>query len=246
MNALVIATVLAAAGPTVELTAEAPRAPDTQVFLFSLPQAGLLGVDGQVGLLPRFSVELGGWNVFASTPLSQAFLRGGYLGGRYTLLHTDAVNIAVGARALGAQGEAGSNVVGGVTGVADARIKVFSFLSLHPDFDLTWVGGLVSSRVTNELAFSLGDWRLGASAGVQVWAKDTVVQAAPAVALAVGWRHDLGPVALDLGGVIGLTRDPSFLTHLQVLQRPQDELSLWGGVRVGLVFTALRNAAAAK
>ena len=234
MSMLLLAAVLSAA-PAVELTAEAPPIPSTQLFFSSVPQLGLLGVDAQVGLAPRFEVDLGGWNAFKTD--QGAFLRGGYLGGRFTVLHTDALDIRAGLRVFGAQPTLDASAVAGVSGLVESRIKVASFFSIHPDFDLTWLGSLTSARFTNEFAFTFGEWKLGASAGVQLWVIDSVAQAAPAVGLSLGWRHDFGKAALELGGQLGLTRDPSYLTQVAVLRAPRDEMGVWAGVRAGVVFS---------
>jgi hypothetical protein len=236
MFSSVLVSVLAAM-PVLEQTAEAPPVPPTEVFVSSLPQLGLLGVDGQLGLLPRFGLELGGWNTFKTD--QNTFLRGGYLGAHYAVVHTDAADVTVGVRVLGAQPGVGVAAVAGVSGLVESHIKVFSFFAIHPDFDLTWFGGLTSARFSNELQFTLGGWRLGAGAGAQVWVRDSVAIAAPAASLVLGWRNDFGPLALDLSGQLGLTRDPAYLTHVPVLQAPRDEMSIWAGLRVGVVFKKL-------
>jgi hypothetical protein len=102
MNALLVTLMLAAA-PSLEVTsAPSERAP-LEVGVASVPQLGLLSVDGRVGLSDRVTLDLGGWNVFARD--TGAFLRGGALGGTVTALRTDVLSMRAGLRVFGAQAE---------------------------------------------------------------------------------------------------------------------------------------------
>jgi hypothetical protein len=107
-----------------------------------------------------------------------------------------------------------------------------------PEFEIGWLGALTHARFSNELGVAFGEWRLGASGGAQLWAIAGNVTVAPAAALVVAVRHDFGPLALELSGVLGVANDPSFITHSPVLQAPQSALGIQAGLRLAFIATA--------
>ncbi len=235
MNALIL-TGLLAASPSLEVaTASSTRAP-LEVGMASVPQLGLVSVDGRVGLANWFALELGGWNVFARD--TGAFLRGGWAGGSVTALQTDALTMQVGLKVFGAQPDVGVSAVAGLSGRVETTIHVFDRFLVKPEFEVGWLGALTHARFSNELAMAFGEWRLGASGGAQLWAVGGAITVAPAAALTVGLRHDFGPVALDVSGVLGVANDASYLTHSPVLQAPQSALGFQAGLRVAFIATS--------
>jgi hypothetical protein len=118
-------------------------------------------------------------------------------------------------------------------------IHGLSFLAVKPDFEIGWLGNAGSFRFANELAFSLGEWRLGASGGVQGWVvSGGDLSVAPAAALLVGVRHDFGPVALDLSGALAVARDSSFITRTPVMAMPTQDVGFQAGLRVAIISTS--------
>jgi hypothetical protein len=235
MLAAVLAIVIAAptVAPASSVTAEASPPQPSSVAVTSLPQLWLVGLDGRLGLSPRLVLELSGWSAFRED--QGAFARGGFVGGQLTVLQGDGIDMVAGLRALAGQTSATGAAIAGLAGRAETHIAVSSSFSLHPSFDLTWFGPLVSGRLVNELAASLGDWRLGGQGGVQAWVRDSgAVQVGPVAALAVTFRHEFPQVALEVGGALGLSRDPSFLVDHPVLATPRDAVAFDAALRVAV------------
>jgi hypothetical protein len=224
--------VFLAAAPT--LSAAAAPARPVAIVASAAPLLGLVDLSGRVGLSPAFTLELTGWNAFRTD--QGAFTRGAFLGGQLTVLHNDALDLVAGLRVFAAQEATDGKALGGLGGRVETRLKLSPTLTMRPDFDLTWLGPLVSARFTNELAVTLGEWRLGGQAGVQVWVRDADTQVAPAVALSVGLRHAFSAVTLDVGAALGLTRDSSFLLQHPVLATPRAELGFDAALHVGLTL----------
>jgi hypothetical protein len=224
--------VFLAAAPT--LTAEAPPSRPVAITASAVPLLGLVDLSGRVGLNPSFTLELTGWNAFLTD--RGAFARGAFLGGQLTVLRTDVLELRAGLRAFAAQEASDGKPLGGLGGRVETRLALSPTLSMRPDFDLTWLGPLVSARFANELAVTLGEWRLGGRAGVQVWVRDADTQVAPALALSVGLRHEVGAVTLDVGAALGVTRDSSFLLEHPVLATPRPELGFDASLHAALTF----------
>ncbi len=237
MTALLVALVLAV-DPSLEVSASAPSRTPLEVGLSSVPQLGLVQVDGRAGLSERFTLELGGWNVFGSNTAG-AYLRGGLLGGEYDVLHSDVLDMTAGLRVFGVQAAAGASASAGLSARVATSIRGLSFLTVKPDFELGWLGDAGNFRFANELAFALGEWTLGASGGVQGWVvSGGDLSVAPAAALRVGVRHDFGPVALDVSGVLAVARDASFITRTPVMAMPTQDVGFQAGLRVAIISTS--------
>jgi hypothetical protein len=237
MTALLVALVLAV-DPSLEVTSTSPPRAPLEVGVSSVPQLGLVQVDGHAGLSDRFSLELGGWNVFG-TNTAGAYLRGGFLGGELNVLHTDVLDMTAGLRVFGAQLDVGASAAAGLSGRVATSIHVLPMLAVKPDFEASWLGHAGAFRFANELAVSLGEWRLGASGGVQGWVvsgADLVV--APAATLNVGYRHDFGPVAFDVSAVLAVARDASFITRTPVMATPNQDVGFQAGLRVAIISTS--------
>lgn len=230
MHLLVLLMSLGAT-PDAEVTREL-SASTSGVVLSAVPQLGLARAEGLVGF-GRLGLELAGWGVFL--PETQGFHRGGWFGGRFEALETDAVRIEASVRVFMAQPGPGTNAVAGIGGVARSRIAVFPWLSLQPDFDLTSLGSLVTARLANEVVLRSGDWRLGLCGGGQLWARDAIVSAAFAASLSLRWHHQFGATGLAIAGSVAVARDPSFLLKQPVLQVPNDQMALWAAVSVAVL-----------
>ncbi len=202
------------------------------VTMATVPQLGLARAEGLFGL-GTVGLEVAGWGIFLKG--TDGFSRGGWLGVHLDALETDAVRIEASVRVFLAQPDPAANAVAGLGGVARSRITVFPWLLLKPDFDLTWLGPLVTARLANELVLRSGDWRLGLCGGAQLWSRDEAVIAAFGASLSFGWRHQFGATGLEIAGAVALARDPSFLLKQPVLQTPRDQMALWAGLSVSVL-----------
>lgn len=231
----VLATTSAlAAEPAATATQRTDLRAESSVAFLSVPQLAHLALDGHLALSNRIIADLGGWNVFR-TDHPEVLKRGGWLGTRIKLIETDAILFEGGFRAIGYQPEEDASFQGGLGIVAATTIKTTDWLEVRPEFELSWLGGVWTSRAANELRFRIGNWRIDAVGGAQAWVRDGGVIVAPALSVLGGYRATFDTFDLDLGAGIAASKDASFLTGHPMQLKPSAELQPWAFVRFALI-----------
>lgn len=234
-TALILVASTALADVAAEVTAAPEAAPAVKVWVLSAPQLGHLGLGGELKATGRFSGELGGWNVFGTDDAAKAaFLRGGWAGVRMSVLEAPKLTMTAWVRGLGLQPAKGAAFTAGFGAGASTTLSLLPWLTLVPDFDLTWLPTLTQARLVAAYRFLVGEWTLDARGGAQLWVQGGAVSVAPLVELGVAWMHAFPTVDLGLAGGLALTRDGSALVGHPLLQQPQDVLQPWAFLRVSV------------
>ena len=219
---------------TVEL-APTPPPPSVKMWVESAPQLGHVATGGLVKASERFGVEVGGWNVFGTDDAAKsAFLRGGWAGVRMTALDAPRLKMTAWVRGVGVQPASDVKFTGGFSVGATTVLTLFSWLTLVPEFDFTWLNVLTQARLVVAYRFVVGEWALDARGGAQLWLKDGAISVAPLVELGVAWSHSFAALDLGLTGGLALTRDGAALVGHPLMQRPQDSLMPWAFLRVSV------------
>ena len=181
-----------------------------------------------VDLARRVSVEGAGWTSLDTA--QPVYLRGGWLGA--TLKIDLPVDMRVRARGLVIQPADGEAVMAGLSADAHTTMRVASWFTLVPEFELTWLppndtrGSTVLSRISAAYRFHSGTWTIDAIVGAQAWLRDELT-VAPFGELTVDWHGRFDKVDLGVGGGIALSRDGWLLAGHPMMLQPTDVLQPW-------------------
>jgi len=235
-TAAVLFATTALADVAAEVAAPPPEpTPAVKVWVQSAPQLGHLGLGGEFQLAGRFSAELGGWNVFGTDDAAKAaFLRGGWAGVRMSVLEAPKMKMTAWVRGIGIQPAKDVAFTAGVSAGASTVLNMLPWLTLVPDFDITWLRTLTQARLVAAYRFVVGEWTLDARGGAQLWVQHGEVSVAPLVELGVAWRHSFSTMDLGLSGGLALTRDGAALVGHPLMQHPQDIMQPWAFLRVSI------------
>lgn len=198
----------------------------------SAPQVRSLCAGVSVDVTRRVALDLGGWTSLDTA--QPTWLRGGWLGARLLVLDLPSIEMIARARALLTQPTDAASPAAGVSADAHTTLRFLPWLSLVPEFELTWLQALSQSRLSVAYRFHSGTWTVDALVGAQGWLRNEELTVAPVAALSLDWSGRFDHLDVGIGGGVALARDGSFLVGHPLMLAPTEAIQPWLFARVSV------------